>query len=207
MGAATELWAQRFDGSEFPVEISLNAIDTDQGVLVAAAIRDVTAARQAAMKLRQLLASSADALVGVGPDGRIELLNDQAEILFGWEADELIGRPIEVLVPESAIAVHQQHRSSYVHDPVMRPMGKGAAMSARRRDGSEFPAEIRIGTIEPEVAARWRWPRCATSPSAWRWNGSVRPGPWLSSASSRTVSRASASSPVGSPTTSTTCSG
>lgn len=147
MGASTELWARRRDGTEVPVEISLSAIDTPDGQLVAAAIRDVTRARLAEQKFRGLLASAPDAILGVGPDGRIELVNEQAERLFGWAEGELVGQPIEALVPEGAVGRHRAHRASYLAHPVSRPMGLGLQLRARRCDGSEFPAEISLSTI------------------------------------------------------------
>ncbi len=147
MGASTELWARRRDGSEFPVEISLSAIQTDEGQLVAAAIRDVTLARLAEQKFRGLLASAPDAMLGVDADGRVELMNEQAERLFGWPESELIGQPIEVLVPPSVVGRHVAHRAGYLHEPMSRPMGLGLQLSARRRDGSEFPAEISLSSI------------------------------------------------------------
>lgn len=153
MGATTALAARRRDGSEFPVEISLSTIETADGMLVAAAIRDVTRSRVAEQKFRGLLASAPDAIVGVGPDGRIELLNHQASVLFGWPADELVGQPVEVLVPPEAVGRHVSHRRSYLDDPVTRPMGQDLQLRARRRDGGEFPAEISLSTIETEDGA------------------------------------------------------
>jgi PAS domain S-box-containing protein len=148
MGAATELWAKRRDGTEFPVEISLSFLATDEGPLVAAAIRDVTAVRRGEERFRGLLSSAPDAIIGVDSDGRIELMNEQAARLFGWDHDELIGRPVEVLVPLAVQERHVAHRRSYLADPVARPMGLGLRLQARRRDGSEFPAEISLSTIE-----------------------------------------------------------
>ena len=97
-----------------------------------------------------LLDAAPDAIVGVGTDGVIVLVNAQAERLFGWPRRELVGQPIEVLVPIAAQDVHSSHRSRYVADPKPRPMGAGMELAARRKDGSEFPAEISLSAIETD---------------------------------------------------------
>jgi hypothetical protein len=97
-----------------------------------------------------LLEAAPDAIVAVDADGTIVLLNAQAERLFGYQRDELIGQPIEVLVPESARHVHPSHRHRYAADPRPRPMGQGMELAGRRRDGQEFPAEISLSTVETE---------------------------------------------------------
>ena len=148
MGAGLELWARRKDGSEFPAEISLSSFGTDSGMLMAAAIRDVTLARRTEQKFKAVLASAPDAIIGVNADGEIELVNTQAERLFDWTADELVGRPIEVLVPDAAHERHRGHLTGYLRDPQVRPMGAGLSLSGRRRDGSEFPAEISLSATE-----------------------------------------------------------
>jgi PAS domain S-box-containing protein len=150
MGAGLELWARRRDGSEFPAEISLSGFTTEEGSLVAAAIRDVTESRRTEHRFRAVLASAPDATVGVDASGCIQLLNAQAERLFGWTADELLGRQIETLVPEAALARHEGFRASYVADPLSRPMGAGLQLSARRKDGTTFPAEISLSAVREE---------------------------------------------------------
>jgi PAS domain S-box-containing protein len=150
MGVGLELWARRRDGSEFPAEISLSGFFTAEGLLVAAAIRDVTVSRRTEHRYRAVLASAPDAILGVDSRGRIELLNAQAEKLFGWQADELLGEPIEVLVPEMDREEHGRHRADYVADPQSRPMGGGLQLSARRKDGTTFPAEISLSAVREE---------------------------------------------------------
>src|SRR5690349_2075116 len=86
-----------------------------------------------------LLQSAPDAIVVVDANARIAIVNTQAERLFGYERGALIGRPIEILLPEHRRAAHLQHRSEYVADPHTRPMGIGLDLIARRKDGSEFP--------------------------------------------------------------------
>jgi PAS domain S-box-containing protein len=148
MGAGEPLTARRHDGSEFPAEISLSALES--GGMVVAAVRDVSDRVRREAKFQQLLEAAPDAIVGVAVDGRITIVNAQAERLFGYQRSELLGQPIETLVPESARPRHPDLRHRYFADPRPRPMGSGAALRARRRDGSEFPAEISLSALETE---------------------------------------------------------
>jgi len=93
---------------------------------------------------RGLLEAAPDALLGVDQDGRIILANIQAERVFGYEHDELVGRPVEILIPERFHFIHPAHRQQYIDDPRVRPMGAGLELYGRRVDGSEFPAEISL---------------------------------------------------------------
>ncbi|MET0306015.1 MAG: PAS domain S-box protein [Solirubrobacterales bacterium] len=149
-GAKLELCGRRQDGSEFPAEISLSSIEAEEGRLVIAAIRDVTERRAAEKKFEQFLEFAPDAIVGVMPTGEIVLVNQQAETLFGYSRDELIGKLVESLVPERFREVHPNHRTDYFHEPRTRPMGAGVELYAMRKDGSEFPAEISLSSIDTE---------------------------------------------------------
>ena len=97
-----------------------------------------------------LLEAAPDAMVCVGGDGRIALVNAQAERLFGYGRDELVGQPVEILVPDAVRAVHPGHRAGYAADHRPRPMGAGMELAGRRRDGSTFPAEISLSAIDTE---------------------------------------------------------
>ena len=97
-----------------------------------------------------LLEAAPDAMVCVEGDGRIALVNAQAERLFGYQREELIGQQVEILVPEIMRGVHPAQRAGYVADPKPRPMGGGAELAGRRRDGSTFPAEISLSAIDSE---------------------------------------------------------
>src|ERR1700752_5028969 len=98
MGAGMELSGRRRDGSTFPAEISLSAIETEQGILVSGAVRDVTERRRAQARFAGLLEAAPDAMVCVDADGRIALVNAQTERLFGYGREELVGQPVEMLV-------------------------------------------------------------------------------------------------------------
>jgi PAS domain S-box-containing protein len=97
-----------------------------------------------------LLEAAPDAMICVAADGRIALVNAQAERLFGYQRDELAGQPIEILVPDGARAVHPEHRARYMADLTPRLMGAGLELSGRRRDGSTFPAEISLAAIDTD---------------------------------------------------------
>ena len=150
MGAGMQLAARRRDGSQFPADISLSSIDTDDGPVVVAAVRDVTDRIRAEQMFRGVLEAAPDALVGIARTGEITLVNAQAERLFGYAREELIGREIEILVPGHARSVHPQHRTRYFARPAQRPMGAGMQLAARRKDGSEFPVEISLSALDTE---------------------------------------------------------
>jgi protein-histidine pros-kinase len=149
-GAGVDLYGLRQDGSEFPVEVSVNPWWTEQGVVVSAAIRDITERIRAEDKFRDLLESAPDAMVIVGTEGLITLVNRQAEVLFGYRRDELVGQPVELLVPEALRDRHPVHRDRYFAGPKARPMGDGLQLHAMRRDGSEFPVEVSLGPLKTE---------------------------------------------------------
>src|SRR5438552_2577264 len=97
-----------------------------------------------------LLESAPDAIVGVDDQGRIVLINSQTEKIFGYGRDELLNQPVEILLPERVRRAHERHRAGYVVDPRTRPMGVGLDLAGRRKDGSEFPAEISLSPLETE---------------------------------------------------------
>jgi protein-histidine pros-kinase len=150
MGSGLDLRARRKDGSEFPVEISLAPLKSDDGILVSAAIRDVTSKRREERLFRGLLEAAPDAMVIVNDRGQIMLVNAQVEELFGYARAELIGKPVEVLVPERFSGMHVAFRSGYETEPRTRPMGLAGDLFALRKDGTEFPVEISLAPLETE---------------------------------------------------------
>ncbi|MCI0506657.1 MAG: ATP-binding protein [Gammaproteobacteria bacterium] len=101
-------------------------------------------------KFRQLLEAAPDAIIVVDHSGRITLANGMTETNFGYRPEELIGQPIERLIPGRFREAHVHHRDNYLLNPNTRPMGSGIELTALRRDGSEFPAEISISPLKTE---------------------------------------------------------
>ena len=95
-----------------------------------------------------LLESVPDAMIISHPDGRIVYMNAVAEKLFGWSRAEVVGHPVEVLLPTRFRAMHQVHRSGYHSAPRTRPMGLGLDLFGRKKSGEEFPAEISLATMQ-----------------------------------------------------------
>ena len=150
MGEDLALYALRKDGSEFPAEISLSAIETEKGRLATAAIRDITARRQAEAKFQQLLEAAPDAVVIMDDHGRIALVNAQTERLFGYHRGELLGEPIETLMPGRFRERHEGHRSGFMARPTVRPMGASLELYGLHKHGHEFPVEISLSPLETE---------------------------------------------------------
>ncbi|MBI3608111.1 MAG: PAS domain S-box protein [Nitrospirae bacterium] len=102
---------------------------------------------QAEAKFRGLLEAAPDAIAIVDGTGRIVLVNAQTEALFGYGRDELIGRPVELLVPERFRNAHIGHRSAYASAPRTRPMGQCLDLLGRRKDGTEVPIEVSLSPM------------------------------------------------------------
>jgi PAS domain S-box-containing protein len=150
MGSGLELFGRRKDGSEFPIEISLSPLEVGDKRMVSSAIRDVSLRRRAEQKFRALLEAAPDAMIIAGPDGRIVLVNAQAEALFGYTRSELIGELVERLIPTHLQGGHVGYRTGYVQAPKARSMGSDLQLFALRKDGREVPVEISLSPIATE---------------------------------------------------------
>ncbi|SNY37232.1 hybrid sensor histidine kinase/response regulator [Paractinoplanes atraurantiacus] len=140
------------DGRIVTVALTLSAICGPDGQVtgVAGISRDISERRRAELMFQGLLEAAPDAMVGVTEDGTITLVNAQTEKLFGYARKELLGRNVDILVPERVRAAHPGQRARYFAEPRTRQLGGGASLAAVRKDGSEFPAEISLSALETD---------------------------------------------------------
>ncbi len=150
MGAGRNLYGRRKDGREIPVEIGLNPMTTEEGSFVLASIIDITERKRAEEMFRQVIEAAPNGMVMIDREGRIALVNAQVEKSFGYTRDELLGQPIEMLVPERFRARHSDYRDGFVGAPTTRAMGAGRELYGLRKDGTEFPVEIGLNPVETE---------------------------------------------------------
>ncbi len=151
MGAGMELFGLRRDGTEFPADVSLSPLEIDGLAVTIAAVRDVTARRRNEARFRGLVESAPDAMVILDAQGKIVIVNGMAERLFGHPREDLLGKEVEMLVPERFRGGHGGHRARYFSDPHARSMGSGLELFGLRRDGSEFPVEISLSPLDTDT--------------------------------------------------------
>ena len=155
IGTGIELSGRRKDGSEFPIEIMLSPLDSAEGILVTAAIRDISVRKVAEQHLAQtearyrgLLEAAPDAMVVVNQAGEIVLLNLQAEHEFGYQRDELVGQPVKNLIPEGFAERLIADGTRTDAEALAQQIGTGLELSGRRKDGSRFPIEIMLSPLD-----------------------------------------------------------
>jgi protein-histidine pros-kinase len=122
--------------------------DTTAGGLSNSRLLHESAAAEA--RFRGLIEVAPDAIVTTDGEGRIVLVNGQTEALFGYKREEMLGQPVELLLPQRFHGEHVGHRRGYAHNPRIRPMGQNLDLYARRKDGTEFPVEISLGPIQTD---------------------------------------------------------
>ncbi len=101
-------------------------------------------------RFRDLVEAAPDAIIEVDEHGAITLFNLAAEKMFGYSRVELMGKPVELLVPEDIRLKHESNRAFYAGHPRTRPMGAGLVLEGRRRNGVQFPVEISLSPVESD---------------------------------------------------------
>jgi protein-histidine pros-kinase len=145
--AGLDLSGQRKNGEHFRAEISLTPVETDAGLLVASVVREIDAIDESEAYFRTMLESAPDAMIIADEEGKIAIVNAQAEHMFGYDRKELLGQNVEFLLPQSIRGQHVGHRESFAKSPSVRPMGSGLDLIGQRKDGCEFPVEISLSPV------------------------------------------------------------
>jgi PAS domain S-box-containing protein len=155
IGTGIELVGRRKDGSAFPIEIMLSPLESAEGILVTAAIRDISVRKTAEIHLarmegryRGLLEAAPDAMVVVNVAGEIVLLNVRAEKEFGYSRDELVGQKVKNIIPEGFAERIIADGTRSAAEALAQQIGTGIELVGRRKDGSEFPIEIMLSPLE-----------------------------------------------------------
>ena len=145
--AGLDLKGKCKNGRVFEAEVALTPIETAAGMVVASTIRDISADNTSESYFRNVLESAPDAMIIIDHYGKIAIVNGQAEKMFGYSREELMGREVEILLPENLHDRHLSHRAGYAGAPHLRPMGSGLELRGRRKDGFEFPVEISLSPV------------------------------------------------------------
>jgi PAS domain S-box-containing protein len=140
------------DGTQVHVGVTVSPVRDSAGTVIGAAsiARDVVSRLKGERSFSRLIMAASDAMVIVDSRGRIVQVNDQTERLFGYPAAELVGQPVEMLVPHQLRSLHVHHRDNYLAAPQIRQMGTGLELSGLHRDGTEFPIEISLAPIDTD---------------------------------------------------------
>jgi PAS domain S-box-containing protein len=145
-----ELFGLRADGTEFPMEVAIHSLQTANGMMVVETIVDISVRKRLERMFQRIVEAAPCGMVMIDAQGGIVLVNPQAETMFGYARDELIGSRLEILLPERFRGAHGAHRLDFAAVPSMRQMGVGRDLTARRKDGSEFPVEIGLSPVPGE---------------------------------------------------------
>jgi len=143
----------RKDGTRFVAGIVVTPIRDERGAVTGYAklMRDLAAEQKRAYNMfHGLMEAAPDAIIIVGPDGRITLANAQTDRMFGYTREELVGQEIELLVPPRHRANHLRFRTDFFDAPVARRMGSGRELTGLHRDGREVPIEVTLSPIRIE---------------------------------------------------------
>ncbi len=155
IGTGIELTAVRKDASEFPIELMLSPLESADGTLVTAAIRDISVRKSAESlqakteaRYRGLLEAAPDAMVVVNQAGEIVLLNLQAEKQFGYSRDELVGQKVTNIIPQGFAERLIADGLRSAEEALAQNIGTGIELTALRKNGSEFPIELMLSPLE-----------------------------------------------------------
>ena len=153
MGDGRALVGLRADGSEFPIEIGISVVQIPEGTILIESVIDISVRKRLERMFQKIVEAAPSGIVMIDAHGRIVLVNPQTELMFGYARSELMGSPLELLLPERFRTAHVGQREAFAAAPVIRQIAVGRDFTARRKDGSEFPVEIGLNPVPAEDGA------------------------------------------------------
>ncbi|WP_018151581.1 sensor histidine kinase [Leeia oryzae] len=150
MGLGRELKAQHARGHNFPIEIGLGVIGEGDAAQAMAFVSDISVRKKLEHRFRHVVESMPFGVLMSDVNGQIMMVNEQLNLMFGYEPGALIGQKLEILLPERNRKIHVNHRHEFQEAPSVRAMGSGRDLLALHKNGKEFPVEIALTPIREE---------------------------------------------------------
>jgi PAS domain S-box-containing protein len=150
MGVGRELFGRRKNGSEFPLEIGLRPLESQGEKFIAASIVDITTRKKLDERFEKVIEASPYGKLLIDEKGIIQLINRSLLELFGYQREELLGKNMDILLPERYRENHASLRDAYAKRPSLRPMGAGRDLTGRHKNGTEIPIEIGLNPVESD---------------------------------------------------------
>lgn len=148
IGIGREVLGLRSDGVSFPLELAVSEMLVDGSRKFTGIVRDLSSRKQAEAQFRQVVESAPNGMLMVDSLGIITLVNKQVETMFGYSREEMLGQPIEMLIPTRYRPTHPAHRTAYFSSPTSRAMGGDRELFGLHKSGEEFPVELGLNPID-----------------------------------------------------------
>ena len=150
-GISQDVYGRRKDQGEFPVEIGLRPLTAEGEQLIVATIVDITRRKQWEARFAKVIEASPYGKLLVDEQGIIQMANPSLLALFGYTSEELLGKSMDILLPERYRDHHKKLREGYTERPSLRPMGLGRDLTGRHKSGTEIPVEIGLSPVESDT--------------------------------------------------------